>query len=465
MLAQTKIMNAVSKMGYFEKLRAKQSRFYRRLWQEISEIKVIDTHEHFDLNEIWKDKAGDNFKSGFTKEEKITIPQFFERSYVSIKKRGDYKSWAEELAKYAGTGYLTSWKIAMEELYGISGLITPKYLEEMEQKLNEAYKPDFEHNTYNHLEDVLKNEMHAEKSIVNIDLDQHLKLPQSICVGAAGIPSILNGINKPAINTKTNIPIMNIVYKFAIEQLKMNLDDIKTLDDYCDVTEKLLKYIRDSNNYICVKMQNAYQRPISFPEPPDDDSEIAKLYNKGFFTEEELWKFGDYMMHFILEWTSMNWRVPYQLHTGLARMYDGGSNAINLSHLLLKFPDVHFDLFHGNYPYNNLAGMLHQIYNISADLCWLPAISPLAAQRTLTELLEVGDMVSDREFHEPRLRTNLFGGDSGIVEGSYGALQLAKDVLVRSLEDLFNRGLIYENDAIEIAEDVLYRNPKRIFNL
>jgi hypothetical protein len=146
-------------------------------------------------------------------------------------------------------------------------------------------------------------------------------------------------------------------------------------------------------------------------------------------------------------------------------MYDGGSNALNLSHLFQKFPDIHFDLFHGNYPYNNLPGMLHQIHNISADLCWMPAISPSAAQQTLTELFEVGDMVSGQPYHIPSMRTCLFGGDSGIIEGSYGALQLAKDVLIRSLEDLFNRGHIFRTDAIELAERVLYHNPKRIFGL
>nr|MDO8116177.1 hypothetical protein [Candidatus Sigynarchaeota archaeon] len=192
---------------------------------------------------------------------------------------------------------------------------------------------------------------------------------------------------------------------------------------------------------------------------------VANLFNKPPKDEQTLWKFGDYMMHFVLEWTALHWKVPYQVHTGLARMYDGGSNALNMSHLFLKFPDVFFDLFHGNYPYNNLGGMLHQIPNVSADLCWLPAISPTAAQRTLTELLEVGDMVSGSPDHVPGLRTSVFGGDSGIVEGSYGALQIAKDVVIRSLEDLYNRGHIFETDAVDIAEQVLYSNPKRIFNL
>ena len=34
-------------MSYFTTLRKKQSRFYQRLWQEISEMKIIDTHEYF----------------------------------------------------------------------------------------------------------------------------------------------------------------------------------------------------------------------------------------------------------------------------------------------------------------------------------------------------------------------------------------------------------------------------------
>ncbi|MHA1368541.1 MAG: hypothetical protein ACTSRA_02335, partial [Promethearchaeota archaeon] len=67
--------------------------------------------------------------------------------------------------------------------------------------------------------------------------------------------------------------------------------------------------------------------------------------------------------------------------------------------------------------------------------------------------------------HVPSLRTSLFGGDSGIVEGSYGALQIAKDVLIRTLEDLHNRGHIFEQDAVDLAVRVLYENPKRIFSL
>jgi hypothetical protein len=156
--------------------------------------------------------------------------------------------------------------------------------------------------------------------------------------------------------------------------------------------------------------------------------------------------------------------MPLQFHTGLAQISDGGSNAMNLSYLFKKFPDYTFDLFHGNYPWLNLAGMMHQIPNIYADLTWMPSISPSAAQQLLTQLFEVGHMVNyDNLDNVPSLRTNLFGGDVHHADGAYGALMNAKDVLCRSLDDLHSRGVVLKADAVDLAKQVLYDNPVRIF--
>ena len=449
---------------YFEKIREKESSFYRRLWNDLSNVKIIDTHEHTNLMRNLLTQAYNNQENKF----RLTIPQIFEKSYVHIKnpknKLGNYVEWANGIKSYIGTGYLKAWMIAMEDLYRINAQpITSKYLQRIEDAINEAYRDDVENNKYDHVSEIMKNKMNIEKAIVNIDLEVHKELPNDLFVPAAGIPSILNGIKVPT--TKVPDTGGNVVYWYAQEKLKININEIKTLETYCDITKRLLKYLKDTAEYCCIKMQMAYERPLYFPEPPDDLNEIRILFNKIPEDEKDVWKFGNYMMHFVLEWTSINWRVPYQIHTGLARMYDGGSNALNLSYLFQKFPDIYFDLFHGNFPYKNLAGMLHQIPNISADLCWLPVISPTEAKNTLIELFEVGDMVHTWENHVPNLRTCLFGGDSGIVEGSYGALQIAKDVLIRALEDLYNRGHIFYKDAEDLARQVLYENPKRIFKL
>ena len=455
-------------MSYLFRLRKKQSPFYQRLWQEISEMKIIDTHEHLWPMDDLKMRVA-VLKEG---NRKLEVPGIFLQSYVFINPEGNYEDWLRKLKQYLGTGYLRAWLIALEDLYGIEGPINLAYLIKMEEEINSVYKEDLDKYTHHHLEHVLRERMNVEYIIQDIALDEHLKMPQPLCQAAACLPSVLEGIQVP----EKKVPLKDekgdgnfaLAYWFAQEKLQMNLADIQTLDDYLDITEKLMDYLKTSGNYKCIKLNIAYNRPLYFAEPSENEDIVSELFNKPPRSEKEFWKFSDYMMHFILNWMQDNWRVPIQIHTGLARIYDDGSDAMNLSNLFLKFPDLHFDLMHGNYPFNKIAGMMHQIPNISADLCWLPAISPTAAQRMLTEIFEVGDMLVDQGWypnHTPMMRSSLFGGDSAMVEGAYGAFQLAKDVLIRTLEDLYERGHIFKMDAIELAEKVLYSNPKRIFKL
>jgi len=462
------------KIPFFADLREKQSRFYQRLWQEISEIKIIDTHEHFWTMKDLPQKMGDQVSGN----NRLSIPGMFYTSYIYIEEKGNYRTWAEELRRYRGTGYIKSWLIAMEDLYELEGPITPKYLEKMEHTINDAYRQDFENDTSHHLRDVLDNRMHVERAIVDMPYEDHLGLPKPVCQGTFGIEMIvnINEVPKGIAPKKAEYFNMNTVFWHAQNVLKMSLGDIQTFDDYLELTVQFLEYLKNRQDHVCLKSKLAYLRPISFPEPQKDRSKIAKLFNKPLKNEKDLWRYGDFMMHFILDWMNENWHIPIQMHTGLARIYDKGSDAIRLSNLFLKYPELHFDLFHGNYPYGKVAGMLIRIPNISANLNWLPIISPTIAQQTLTELYEVGGMCGGYSYswrlskspyyfpyHEPSMRTILFGGDCDMVEGSYGALQIAKDVLIRSLEDLKNRGLIYEVDAIDLAEQVLYSNPKRIY--
>ena len=428
-------------------MREKCSSFYNRLWDELVDVKVIDTHEHTTPPEEWIDTIE---KTG------VMLPHVFNGCYLyNVPTKPGTTAWLDRVNQYRNTGYLKSMLWAIEELYGIEPPVTKEYLEKLDTILKEVYHED----PMGHLKDIVENKMHVETAILNIDLDQHLGMTKKVPAmrAAAGIPSILNGIQVPREITKGSA----IVYKFAAEHLHMKASEFQSLDDYCHATTKLLEYFKTSGNYICLKNQCAYTRPLYFPEPDEDTSSIAKLYNAHNFSEQELWKFGDYMFHQVLEWTALNWKVPVQMHTGLARMLYGDSNAINMSHLFEKFPDLKFDLFHGNFPYNNLAGMLHQITNVHADLCWLPIISPTAATRNLIELIEVGTMADP----VPVFRTSAFGGDCRCVEGSYGALLMAKDVVIRALEDLHERGLVLtETDALALAKQVLYESPKQLFD-
>jgi hypothetical protein len=439
-------------MAYFARLREHYSSFYNRLWTELEHVKVIDTHEHTTPPDKWTntiDQTG------------AMLPQVFNGCYLYLlPTQTEPAEWLRQIDRYKYTGYMKSMAWAIDELYGLEPPITKDYLERLDVILKDAYHDD----PMGHVKDVIENRMHAEVAIQNLNIDEHLEMAKKIPAmrAAAGIPTVLSSIHPP----HKVLPSSGVVYKFAADHLGMEPAEFHGLDDYCHATVKMLEYFKSSGNYICLKNQCAYERPLYFPEPDDDKNVIARLFNAPRVEEKDLWKFGDYMFHYILEWLATNWKTPVQMHTGVARMLYGDSNGINMSHLFEKFPDLKFDLFHGNYPYNNLAGMMHQIPNICADLCWLPIVSPTACQRTLLELIEAGSMAGLASDTVPLERTSVYGGDCHCVEGSYGALLMAKDVVIRTIEELHDRGHVAsEADAVDLAERLLYENPKRIFSL
>ena len=157
-------------MGYFSDLRQKESRFYRRMWQELEHVKVIDTHEHLSPMPILLSDMGKKAKD----DRPLVLPKIFRSSYVKgLSLNGDYKQWAEELKQFRGTGYLQAWLIAIEDLYDLSPPVTPGYLKKMEQSINEAYRDDLQNTSYNHMKDVL-SKMNVEYLINNIGIDEQI---------------------------------------------------------------------------------------------------------------------------------------------------------------------------------------------------------------------------------------------------------------------------------------------------
>lgn len=74
-------------------------------------------------------------------------------------------------------------------------------------------------------------------------------------------------------------------------------------------------------------------------------------------------------------------------------------------------PDTKFVLFHCSFPWaDDVTGLLHAYRNVYCDLCWLPILSPSAAEYTLHQLIEIG--TSDKI---------CWGCDTWTSEESYGA--------------------------------------------
>jgi len=103
---------------------------------------------------------------------------------------------------------------------------------------------------------------------------------------------------------------------------------------------------------------------------------------------------------------------------------------------------------HGSYPWtSDIAGLTHAYPNVWADLCWLPLISPTAAQSLMHELIDVCN--ADRL---------VWGCDTWTSEESYGARLAFLEVLSQVLYERIEKGMMCERDAIRYAKGIMHDN-------
>jgi len=169
----------------------------------------------------------------------------------------------------------------------------------------------------------------------------------------------------------------------------------------------------------------------------------------------DLGKVGDYVLGYAIEKAiAMGW--PVQVHTGMLASNGSWleySKPTHLNRLFLQYPDARFDVFHGGYPYSEELGVLAKLFpNVYLDTCWLPLISPRAAADQLSKWLE---LVPSNKL--------LWGGDSRLVEQTYGSLLALKDVLAEVLADKVARGYFNIDLALEVAANVMWRNGAALF--
>ena len=125
--------------------------------------------------------------------------------------------------------------------------------------------------------------------------------------------------------------------------------------------------------------------------------------------------------------------------------------------LIMKNPKTRFDLYHAGMPYVREAGVMGKNFpNCWLNLCWCHVISQ---EMTCSALNEWLDLV-------PVNKILGFGGDYRLpVEKVYGHLVMAREDIARVLASRIERGLMTEDQAVEIAHKWFYDNPKELYQL
>ena len=225
-------------------------------------------------------------------------------------------------------------------------------------------------------------------------------------------------------------------------------------DDFYDY----LAFVRDlyirwrNRGAVAMKCAVAYERPISFNNVSAKRAQAVFGKPADQLDPQDRFDYGDFMFHWFCE-LSQELDVPYQIHTGLARL--SGSNPILLVPVIERHPECQFVLFHAGFPWvMEIAGIAHNYRNAIIDMVWMPIISTTAAISALDTYLDVTtcDVIG-------------WGGDTWTSEEAVGATLAWKYVITSVLAKRVERGFLNFREAQELAEKLLFRNNAEIYQL
>jgi hypothetical protein len=226
----------------------------------------------------------------------------------------------------------------------------------------------------------------------------------------------------------------------------------KRFDDYLDYLTDMFTRWHEAGA-VAMKSASAYDRSIAYGE--SDRNSAARVFYKhpSEVIQAERVAYEDYMFNWFCRLCS-KFDVPFQIHTGLGKI--SGSRPIFLEPVILRYPEVHFVLFHAGYPwYDEMAGLLHNHSNISVDMVWVPLISTSGAVSALHEFIEVShssDLIG-------------WGGDAFTAEESYGALLAWRHVMAKVLSEKVEDEYLNLAEAESLAQKLASANVAQRYGL
>lgn len=435
-----------------------------RIKAEVEGISLVDTHEHIMLeaerNECAVDfsylfahyNSSDLISAGLSPRmmEAIRLPMYPVR--VEVYKRRKVRRIIPEPERVdmslderwqamepfwdmiRNTAYAKQTLITIRDIFGIDDLNRNTY-RQLSEAIAKSRKPDW----YRH---VMREKANIAVSIVDwqsTDLQPDIFVPTMRLDHFVGVLS------------RADLGILEGESGITIHSLNDLVKAMRTaLEGY------------KAKGAVAVKSALAYNRVLKYDKVSRHEAEIAFNRIASHLGEGLAWleakPLQDYMMHQVIR-AAIEVGLPIQIHTGLQ---EGNENIItnadptHLVNLFIEYKEAKFDLFHGGYPYiHEWATLAKYFANVTADITWLPIISPEVARRLLHELIET----------VPGNKIMAFGGDSMTVEMAYGHAVMARQVVARVLSEKVDEGYLSEDEAAVLARRMLRDNPASLYKL
>ncbi len=426
---------------------------YETIRKRLDSMVVIDTHEHLPPYEHRRDRSVDvlgEYLSHYMSSDLISAglnPDVLEQALdanLPIEQRWlllePYWKWC----RY--TGYGRALDVTVKGVYGIDGIHRDTV-----EELNTAFLQA--RNTGKHFHRVLKDLCNIEVSLLDAWCDQDFFDPSLFRPVWQPAPFITGSYQ----GHQTMIQWIHEKHDIKVTRLEHWLQAF-----VLELEANLRKGTVALKNAMAYERTLYFDHSVSYGAAKELFTEALEALTSRSRNESPQFRFPkplqDYLMHSVLRECNDRGLIM-QIHTGLQ---EGNGNMIHhsdptlLSNLLLRYPNVHFDLFHIGYPYQNTVSALAKNFaNVSIDMCWAHIISPAACRSALADYLDA----------VPYNKIMAFGGDYLFVDAVYGHLEMAKDNVAAVLAAKVDADVFGLGEALVIAEHLFYENPKRVFRL
>ena len=428
--------------------RTDSDELYKRLRNEIQEIKIVDAHDHLPPEEQWLGQEADFVSllgyagldmvyAGMPADELapgLSAVEKWERArpyWRHVRNTGGGALCRRALALYCGVDDLDDAAIPI-----------------IQDKLEALRKPGLYRRLF--------REKHNIAVCVNHDFTSPIAVPSS----SEFFAPLLYTSNYSRVQTRNDVHALEVASGRDIYSLKTYL---QALDS---VIEQGVQ-----NGIVGLKWHRlAYLRDMHYPieDPHVAEKCLGRILQMparegsagdtpvGF---DEMIPFQNLIQHHLVQ-RAIELDLAVQIHTGTL----GGSYGAQISHtnpthlvnLFLQYPQARFNLLHASYPYMRELGALVKLFpNVYINTAWFEVLSPRAAKQFLWEWIT----------SIPTNKILAFGGDHHCVLLSCAYAELVRDNLAELLATEVSEGHMSEDAALDVARSLLRENAWEHFQL
>ncbi|MCC6445161.1 MAG: amidohydrolase family protein [Armatimonadetes bacterium] len=401
----------------------------KSLMAAMEEFEIIDCHEHLgpEKNRLAAEVDVFTLFAHYTRGD-LSVAGMSETVYQSLFNRDiplsrRWEIFAPFWKQIRWGSYARAALLAAEKFYGASDINENTY-----QAISEAMRAA---NTPGIYERVLKDACKIRTSLTqcgSTDLGTPLLTPVMPLI--SGEVESWNSLTHPAFEPEAQV---------------------RFLDDYLDAVRRYVMRVKSEGAVGLKMMSNPY-------ESPDRSEAMSAFERLRSGAESRLPSpnpLRDYIVDRIIDFAASQDMVV-AVHTG----YWGDFRTLDPLHMipiLQRHPKARFDIYHLGYPWVREALMLGKGFpNVWLNLCWTHIISQRFVVAALDEAI---DLI-------PMNKLLAFGGDYGLpVEKVYGHLVMAREDIARVLALRIAEGQMTETQALSLAHQWFWENPKELYRL